>query len=903
MKIRALIFTVCGLLMASLSAQETNDKKETPKPIVCEVVTQEGKPVVGAKIYLSCPGSRDYVLEDPIIAQGVTDAQGLFRTSCTPPPQSKFFIAFAVVDAGKDGIGLEMVPIRTPSQHASPEKHRIEVQPTADLKGTILTPDGKPAAGLEVWLQGFCLQKKTSGPEPGFFGDMSRLPGDLWKARTDTQGKFVMSMLPRNAHVYLKHDGSRWAQFKGRYHIMVEPLAKVDGSEPTLHLAEPGAIRGRILLPDGKPAAGSVVSILERDPYVTAYGDEVKANDRGEFIIPQIPASTYKVHYETQPPYFTRWIGAEKSGAIVKAGEVTDMGDLVVTEAAHITGEVVDAETGKVIEEPLTFRLAAGKHELRYRSQRYPKPEYHPPANDDTVDVQVKGGEEKKVTFKLRPVKPDELVVGVVLDEEGKPAANVRVAKLGNGGENFPSMRTTDQDGKFKMARERDASNEAVLAWTDRAMSHPEPVEPGKELTIKLREKDLGRVSGIVVDAAGNPIADAKIRWSVPQPVCLFGPVPQQVKSDVSGRFEFPRFWSGMEGVSFYCEAEAGLGNASERDVKVLSGVITELKFVMNKADKAVSGLLVDSEGKPLAGLMVYASGTGQPRNLKATTDMEGRFRITGMAPGRVHLRSIVKTEEFTSEAKKWASAGDTGVKLILPAANGEVSGTVVDASGKPVAMAKMESYGRGRKTSTDEAGAFKMSGLVDGWFTVQVEARHDDGERVELRERLKTGMKNAKLVLPAKNREVAALPAEPVDLIGKPAPQVEYTKWVNCEPLAPHGQGKVRILDFWGIECAPCIASFPKVQKFWEAHKDKDIEIVATTSFYPEQEVKEFLAKNPAYTFPVALRDDDSTAGRDYDVRGIPTYVVIDAAGKIVSTGHDFEEAGKVALRLVGKE
>lgn len=83
----------------------------------------------------------------------------------------------------------------------------------------------------------------------------------------------------------------------------------------------------------------------------------------------------------------------------------------------------------------------------------------------------------------------------------------------------------------------------------------------------------------------------------------------------------------------------------------------------------------------------------------------------------------------------------------------------------------------------------------------------------------------------------------------------------------------------------------------------DKGIEIVLTTSFYPEQEVREFLAKHPSYTFPVALRDEDSTAGRDYDVRGIPTYVVIDAQGKIASTGHDFEEAAKVALGLVGEK
>jgi hypothetical protein len=103
-------------------------------------------------------------------------------------------------------------------------------------------------------------------------------------------------------------------------------------------------------------------------------------------------------------------------------------------------------------------------------------------------------------------------------------------------------------------------------------------------------------------------------------------------------------------------------------------------------------------------------------------------------------------------------------------------------------------------------------------------------------------------------------------------------------------------------MECSPCIATFPKVQEFWAKHRDKNIEFLATSSFYPAEEVKEFLAKHPSYTFPVALRDEDSTAGLDYDVRGVPTYVVIDTQGKIVSTGHDFEEAAKVALELVGK-
>jgi thiol-disulfide isomerase/thioredoxin len=359
--------------------------------------------------------------------------------------------------------------------------------------------------------------------------------------------------------------------------------------------------------------------------------------------------------------------------------------------------------------------------------------------------------------------------------------------------------------------------------------------------------------------------------------------------------------WTRKDGVTFFCKAE-GYGSGSLRDKMIKEDATTELKFTLGVADQFVAGTVVDAEGRPAAGVSVYASGTGQPGNARAITDAKGRFRIENLVAGKVHVRAYHKTEGSTREARKWANANDMGVRLQLPEASGEVTGMVVDAAGRPVPMAKVESYVRGRKITTDKDGKFKIIGLVQGWFTVDVQSVNEKGELLKRSLRLKPGMKDAKITLPAKNKEEPALPVDPVDLTGKPAAEVKIATWVNCEPLPAHGRGNVRILDFWGLECAPCIASFPKVQQFWEAHRGKGIEFLATTSFYPVEEVKEFLAKHPSYTFPVALRGDDSSADLDYDVRGVPTYVVIDAFGKIASTGHDFEEAAKVALELVGK-
>ena len=41
---------------------------------------------------------------------------------------------------------------------------------------------------------------------------------------------------------------------------------------------------------------------------------------------------------------------------------------------------------------------------------------------------------------------------------------------------------------------------------------------------------------------------------------------------------------------------------------------------------------------------------------------------------------------------------------------------------------------------------------------------------------------------------------------------------------------------------------------------------------------------------------------GRDYDVRGVPTYVVINKEGKIAHKGHDWEETLAAALKANGE-
>jgi thiol-disulfide isomerase/thioredoxin len=139
--------------------------------------------------------------------------------------------------------------------------------------------------------------------------------------------------------------------------------------------------------------------------------------------------------------------------------------------------------------------------------------------------------------------------------------------------------------------------------------------------------------------------------------------------------------------------------------------------------------------------------------------------------------------------------------------------------------------------------------------------------------------------------------------MIGKNAHPVEVASWINSAPLGSvPAQGKVRILDFWGTESAPCLAAMPKLQTFWQAHQTDPLELIALTGPLPDEEFKDFLAQHSSDTFPVANRAEGSHTKRDYYVRGIPTYVVIDKSGKIIYHGRDWSAASQAALEALWK-
>ncbi len=107
---------------------------------------------------------------------------------------------------------------------------------------------------------------------------------------------------------------------------------------------------------------------------------------------------------------------------------------------------------------------------------------------------------------------------------------------------------------------------------------------------------------------------------------------------------------------------------------------------------------------------------------------------------------------------------------------------------------------------------------------------------------------------------------------------------------------GKPVMLFFWATWCPYCRDELPELQKHYKDIKESGIELLAIDVGEPKERVERIL-KNQDLEFPILL-DADSRVASSYNLVGIPTYVLIDAHGKIKSRSHNLPEDYKNILK-----
>ena len=125
------------------------------------------------------------------------------------------------------------------------------------------------------------------------------------------------------------------------------------------------------------------------------------------------------------------------------------------------------------------------------------------------------------------------------------------------------------------------------------------------------------------------------------------------------------------------------------------------------------------------------------------------------------------------------------------------------------------------------------------------------------------------------------ALPATAASSV--PAPEFQLRAFDGHTYSKTSLQGRPTLLVFWAPWCRYCQMELPILAKFYQGNKPDQLQVLTIAFSDTRAHVEEYVTSNPdTFVYPTAY-DQDNVVAQAFGVSATPTFVVMDAKGKLI--------------------
>ncbi|MFO1094276.1 MAG: TlpA disulfide reductase family protein [Planctomycetaceae bacterium] len=142
------------------------------------------------------------------------------------------------------------------------------------------------------------------------------------------------------------------------------------------------------------------------------------------------------------------------------------------------------------------------------------------------------------------------------------------------------------------------------------------------------------------------------------------------------------------------------------------------------------------------------------------------------------------------------------------------------------------------------------------------------------------------------------SLPGHPIEIAGKTVDGADF----NITDY----KGKVVLVDFWATWCGPCLQELPNVLDNYEKYHEKGFEVVGISLDENAETLKTFLEENKLpwatlYDKEQEKQGFENAIAEHYGITGIPTVILVNQEGNVVSLEARGERLGELLAELLG--